>query len=283
MELNGFPWPVTFYVFGGASVIWFIIFSFLCTSSPMTHPCIKPKEMTYLMQSIGQTTKDKPPIPWKSMLLSMAMLGVIISQLGHDWGYFVMVTFLPKYMSDVLGVSTKSNGLYTSLPYLAMWLASLASGPLADWLIRTGKLSITTERKLFTFLSALLPGLFLVIASYAGCNKTAVVTLFTISMLFMGPYYAGQKLTPMDMSPSYAGTIMALTNGGGAIAGLASSPIVGALTPNAALREWHVVFITCLVILVISALIFWWLGSGEVQPYDPLYKAPGDNEEEKKK
>ncbi|EDW76097.2 uncharacterized protein Dwil_GK15280 [Drosophila willistoni] len=281
--LSTFPWPVTFYVFGGASVIWFIIFIFLCTSSPMTHPCIKPNEMIYLMESIGQTTKDKPPIPWKRILLSTAMFGVLVSEIGHDWGYYVMVTFLPKYMSDVLRFSIKSNGLYTSLPYLAMWLASLASGPLADWLIRTGKLTITSERKILTFLSAFFPGLFIVIASYAGCNKIAVVTLFTISMLCMGPYYAGQKFTPMDMSPSYAGTIMAITNGSGALAGLAASPIVGALTPNAALREWRVVFIICFVILVISALVFCCFGTGEMQPYDPLYKDPDEKEEEKKK
>lgn len=72
----------------------------------------------------------------------------------------------------------------------------------------------------------------MVAASYAGCHKALVIALFTISMLTMGFYYSGQKLTPLDMSPAYSGTIMAITNGLGALSGLLSPPVVGALTPN---------------------------------------------------
>lgn len=72
----------------------------------------------------------------------------------------------------------------------------------------------------------------MVIASYTGCNKTLVVVSFTLSLFTMGPYYAGQKLTPLDMSPSFSGTIMAITNGLGSFAGLFSPYIVGVMTPN---------------------------------------------------
>lgn len=51
-------------------------------------------------------------------------------------------------------------------------------------------------------------------------------------MLTMGFYYAGQKLTPLDMAPAFAGTIMAITNGLGSLSGMASPPVVGALTPH---------------------------------------------------
>lgn len=61
-----------------------------------------------------------------------------------------MVTDLPKYMSDVLHFSIKQNGLYSSMPYLMMWIVSITSGILGDWLIKTGKLGITNSRKLFT-------------------------------------------------------------------------------------------------------------------------------------
>lgn len=36
----------------------------------------------------------------------------------------------------------------------------------------------------------------------------------------MGTYYAGIKLTPLDMSPNYAGTLMGIANGIGSITGL---------------------------------------------------------------
>lgn len=81
---------------------------------------------------------------------SAPMIALVCAQIGHDWGFFIMVTDLPKYMSDVLHFSIKSNALYSSMPYLAMWIVSVSTGILGDWLIKKGYLGITFSRKLFT-------------------------------------------------------------------------------------------------------------------------------------
>lgn len=74
-------------------------------------------------------------------------------------------------------------------------------------------------------------------------------------MGFMGTFYPGMKVNPLDLSPNYAGrfhfhlffvlcvfpilnsiqftgTLMAITNGIGAITGILSPYIVGVMTPN---------------------------------------------------
>lgn len=81
-------------------------------------------------------------------------------------------------------------------------------------------------------LAAFGPAIFMVAASYAGCDRTAVVILFTICMGLMGAFYAGMKLSPLDMSPNYSGTLMAITNGIGAITGVITPYLVGVMTPN---------------------------------------------------
>lgn len=40
--------------------------------------------------------------PWKYILSSAPVWGLIIAEIGHDWGLYTMVTDLPKYMSDVM-------------------------------------------------------------------------------------------------------------------------------------------------------------------------------------
>jgi len=55
-------------------------------------------------------------------------------------------------------------------------------------------------------------------------------------MGLMGAYYAGMKLSPLDMSPNYAGTLMAITNGIGAITGVITPYLVGVMTPNVSIR-----------------------------------------------
>lgn len=45
-------------------------------------------------------------------------------------------------------------------------------------------------------------------------------------MGFMGTFYPGMKVNPLDLSPNYAGTLMAITNGIGALTGILSPYIV---------------------------------------------------------
>lgn len=55
------------------------------------------------------------------------------------------------------------------------------------------------------FSAAIGPGVFLVLASYAGCNRAAVIAMFTIGMGLMGTFYSGIKANSLDIAPNYAG------------------------------------------------------------------------------
>lgn len=76
------------------------------------------------------------------------------------------------------------------------------------------------------------PGLGVLAASYAGCNRVLVMVLFTIGMALMGFFYPSLKVNALDLSPNYAGTMMALVNGIGAISGIITPTLIGFLIPN---------------------------------------------------
>jgi MFS transporter, ACS family, solute carrier family 17 (sodium-dependent inorganic phosphate cotransporter), other len=69
------------------------------------------------------------------------------------------------------------------------------------------------------FTASFFPACFIVAASYAGCDETLVIILFTLAMGTMGGFYPGMKVNALDLSPNYAGSLMALTNGIGATTG----------------------------------------------------------------
>lgn len=224
-----------FYFFGAMGIVWWIVFQFTCYSDPATHPCISEKELAYLQAELGQLKRDEnlPGTPWGAIVRSAPMYVLIAAQIGHDWGFYVMSSDLPKYMSSVLLYSVSSNGLLTALPALVMWIISIATGFLGDWLIAHKKMSITASRKMWTALAAVFPAIFIVLASYVGCNRVAAVSMFTLTMGFMGMFYPGMKLTPLDMSPNYAGTLMAITNGiGSLVAGIGVPIVIGWMIPN---------------------------------------------------
>lgn len=108
-------------------------------------------------------------------------------------------------------------------------------------------------------------------ASYAGCNRALVIVLFTLAMGTMGGFYPGMKLSPLDMSPNYAGTLMAVTNGIGALTGILGPYLVGVLTPNTTLYEWRVVFWIAFGVFNVTNIIYVLWASGEVQPFNEPY------------
>lgn len=164
-----------------------------------------------------------------------------------------MASDLPKYMKEVLGFSVREIGVYTSLPYLLMWTVSIVSGFFSDYLINSGYATTTQARKIFTAFgkirqfykinskftnrvlnaATIFPATFVVLASYAGCNRLLVVVLFILAMGFIGNYYPSMKVNSLDLSPNYSGSIMALTNGLGALTGIAAPTFVGFMTPDA--------------------------------------------------
>lgn len=143
-----------------------------------------------------------------------------------------MVTDLPKYMNEVLKFNVEESGIYSSLPYIVMWLVSMFSGWLCDLLIHRNIIGITFARKLFTTIASIGPAIFIISASYAGCDQMLVVALFTIGMGFMGTFYCGMKVNALDLAPNFAGTLMAIVNGIGAITGVIVPYLIGSLTPN---------------------------------------------------
>lgn len=69
-------------------------------------------------------------------------------------------------------------------------------------------------------------------ASFAACDRLLAVALFSCGMGFMGTFFAGVKVNNIDISPNYAGAIVALSNSSGAVMGMIGPFVVGALTPN---------------------------------------------------
>ncbi|KAJ0177134.1 hypothetical protein K1T71_007143 [Dendrolimus kikuchii] len=269
-------WENVFYMFGGLGFLWFVFWTFLCYSTPNTHPFISDEEKKFLNQNVeslvSSGTKKLDPTPWKALLRSVPLWALIIAAIGHDWGYFTMVTDLPKYMTDVLKFNIKSTGTLSALPYVAMWIASFFFGLLCDFCVKKGYHSIQSARKIYTTIAATGPGICIILASYSGCDTTLAVFWFIAAMTLMGAYYSGMKVNPLDITPNYTGTTTAMVNGIAAISGIISPYLIGFLTPQSTLKQWRIAFWVCLGVLVFTNVIYVIFAKGEQQWWDDVNK-----------
>ena len=65
-------WPAIFYLFGGISLIWVLLWMFLCYNNPKKHPFISNAEKVFLEETLStHTHANPPPIPWKYIFKRM--------------------------------------------------------------------------------------------------------------------------------------------------------------------------------------------------------------------
>ncbi|XP_023247096.1 sialin [Copidosoma floridanum] len=280
-------WPGVFYFFGGLSVLWFVIWVVFCYNGPQEHPFISDAEAKFLHEQLSQHKHKKAPaVPWRHVLTSLPVWALVAAMIGHGWGFLTLISDLPKYMSSVMKFSIENNGYLSSLPYLCMWLGSIVTSYAADWLIVNKHMSTKNVRKLGNSIASVGPAVFIVGASYAGCDRALVVAMIAIGMALMGAALPSMKVNGLDLSPNYAGSLMAVTNGIASFTGILTPYIVGVLTPNQTLSEWRLVYWIIGVVFLATNFVFVVWADGDVQFWnDPdfLRKEKSDRKAKKAK
>ena len=269
LEYSSYGWPMIFYVFSSFGIIWYILWLALVYSYPHKHAFISTSELKYLESSMASyKLKKLPPFPWKHVMKSKPFWALMAAQIGNDWGLYTLLNDLPKYMSSVLKLRPELNGYFTALPHFVASFYVLIVSWVTDKSISANHVSKTNARKINTSISTIGPATFLILASYVGCERGLVVFCFVIGVTLMNSSLIGIKVNSLDLSPNYAGTITALTNGVASLTGLGTSSIIGHIVDHDTRTEWQTVFWLAAVIFFITNTIFLFYASGEIQEWN---------------
>ncbi|KPJ12870.1 Sialin [Papilio machaon] len=278
-----FGWESAFYFTGIIGVMWSVAWFAVVYDSPAQHPRISDAERNYLLKALPQdnNTKGHMPAPWRAMLRSAPVWAIIITHGASVFGYFTVVNQLPSYIESILHFNIKHNGLLSSLPYLGKYLCALASSVLADSLRRSGRLSTTAARKLFTGFAVGLPGVMMIVQAFLGHDRVWSIAIFTLALTINGAVTAGYLGNGLDIAPNFSGTIFGMANTLSSFGGWLSTFMVGELThENNTYEQWQIVFYILAGTYLLGALCFVTLGSGELQPWNSPAPAATRQEEE---
>ncbi|KAK9693163.1 Major Facilitator Superfamily [Popillia japonica] len=233
-------WPIAFYMWGILGIIWCVFFLIYGYSEPETSPVITDKEKEFLQENIVHG--HRPKIPWLGFATDIGIWALVISEIGHDFTIFTLINNFPKYLSDVLQYDLGDNAILSSMPYVAQWVGGVIAGQVTDYLIKKKNYDVLLCRKVGSTLGIAVPSTFVLIAGYMGCNGTLVILMFTLYLLFKGVMYSAMKVNHLDMTIHFAGILMALSNGIGALTGYVSPEVISAVAPDNTLEQWLIVF-----------------------------------------
>jgi len=263
-------WDWAFYITGVIVLIWTFLWILLVRDSPDGHPWIEKKEREYIVLSLAGTisTKKRMP-PYKSIVTSLPAWALCVAQFGNLWGLFFLMTAGPKFMSTVLGFDIGHTGFLAALPYLARLIAGFIFGAIGDFIVRNKMMDKTTIRRSFTVFSHIIPGIFLIIQTFAGCHVNWAIVLITISLASNGASTLTNLSNAQDLAPNFAGSLYGIANCLGSTTGFISPIIVGYLTAeNNGLSEWHTVFYIGAMVYIGCGIFFIFFGTAEIQPWN---------------
>ncbi|CAH2096620.1 unnamed protein product [Euphydryas editha] len=265
-------WPAIFYITGFLGIIWTFVYIILGADSPRNSKMIGEDERTFIERSLGHLGKEekKLPTPWKSVFTSLPFISLIIVHCGQLWGFWTLMTEIPSYMKQVLGVDITSNGMLSALPYIAMYVLSFPIGFASDFILKKKWLTVTACRKLFNSLGHFGPAIALIGLSYVPSGElVSAVTILTFVVGLNAGQYTGCLLVHIDMAPNFAGTLMGITNcisnGVSILAPLVAGAIIKDETDP---HEWRKIFYLSSAIYIVGNLFYLIFGTSERQTWN---------------
>ncbi|XP_023166495.2 putative inorganic phosphate cotransporter [Drosophila hydei] len=273
-------WPSAFYIFGLLGLVWFVCWMYLVYDKPSEHPRISRKERAYIERSLqheqqqqqqqqlqqqqlhhhhqqlldedvlddeheetAAVASEVDAIPWRSLLGSVPLWAILLTQCGQSWAFYTQLTELPTYMSNILHFDIQSNALLNAVPYLTSWFVGIACSALADWMLARRYISLLNSYKLWNSIASVVPSLGLIGIIYVGCDWVWVTFMLAGVGSFGGAVYAGNQMNHIALSPRYAGTMYGITNSAANICGFLAPYVIGLIINHReTLTQWHIVF-----------------------------------------
>ncbi|KAH9732623.1 Ascorbate transporter [Citrus sinensis] len=274
--IQKFGWPSVFYSFGSLGSIWFALWLKKAYSSPKEDPELRAEEKRHILG--GSISKEAVSvIPWKLILSKAPVWALIISHFCHNWGTFILLTWMPTYYNQVLKFNLTESGLFCVLPWLTMAVFANMGGWIADTLVSKG-LSITAVRKAsintvadhaihWVFGTSLLSHT--AEPCQDSCNGSAMHGMQSDDHLYSHNNYgqgsdafsqSGLYSNHQDIGPRYAGVLLGLSNTAGVLAGVFGTAATGYILQRG---SWDDVFKVAVVLYIIGTLVWNLFATGE--------------------
>ncbi|CAM6020223.1 unnamed protein product [Sphagnum balticum] len=255
--IHKFNWSSVFFSFGCLGALWFASWQKFAYSSPAEDPHITEAEKKLIL---GGREPEAPVenIPWGLLLSKPPVWALIICHFCHNWGTFILLTWMPTYYNQVLGFNLMESGMFSVLPWLTMALSANLGGWIADTLVSRG-VSVTVVRKIMQSIGFLGPAFFLTQLTHIQSPPLAVLCM----MCSQGSdafSQSGLYSNHQDIGPRYSGVLLGMSNTAGVLAGVFGTAATGYILQNG---SWDDVFKVSVGLYIFGTVIWNVFSSGE--------------------
>jgi hypothetical protein len=170
-----------------------------------------------------------------------------------NWVVYLSLAWSPTYLTQVWGVTLAEVGFLAVVPFLISVVATPIVGKWADHLIARGYDRLRIRKFMQTVALVGVAVAFVMIDFARSVEEVILVLCF--GNLLVSASIAGFGSNPIDLAPSYAGTLYGASNTLASV-GSAGAVFVAGLVLDLT-GSWAMVFDSAALLSVIGAAVFW--------------------------
>ncbi|KAG2690782.1 hypothetical protein I3760_09G205400 [Carya illinoinensis] len=242
-----------FILFSSLGLLWLTMWTNGVTNDPRENYFISKSELRLIQAGKTDSPVNDGKLPPISLLLSkLPTWAIILANVTNNWGYFVLLSWMPVYFKTVFNVNLKQAAWFSAVPWGTMAISGYIAGATSDYLIKAG-FSLTLVRKIMQSIGFIGPGVSLLCLNYANTPVSAAV-LITVALSLSSFSQAGFLLNMQDIAPQYAGFLHGISNSAGTLAAIISTIGTGYFV------QWlgsFQAFLTLTAMLYFLTAIFW--------------------------
>ncbi|MEC9248528.1 MAG: ACS family MFS transporter [Pseudomonadota bacterium] len=262
--VNRFGWESVFYIFGVSGIFWYSLWYFFGHNDPQSDPKCGQEEKALLSANIF-VEKDtanhgsEKSIPWGKFFKTPAIWALIANHFCSNWGFYMLLAWLPSYFSATLKLDIVNAGIYSAAPWLTMFIVGNLGGFVADKLVGKG-IELITVRKIMQITGLIGSGLCFWVAQDV-TSAPAALSLMCGALGLVALTWSGFVPNHLDIAPKYADVLMGLTNTAGTIPGIIGIAVTGWIVETTG--SYASAFALCAAINFTGAIIWFFFAKAE--------------------
>ncbi|EMS57304.1 putative anion transporter 2, chloroplastic [Triticum urartu] len=162
----------TFAFFASLGYLWLSVWLLNVESDPIDSRAISKSELQLILagRSKSKVKGSKSP-SLREVFSKMEMWAIIVANVINNWGYFVLLSWMPVYFKTVYNVNLKQAAWFSAIPWGVMALSGYVAGASADFMIKSG-LSIVRIRKIMQSIGFIGPAVIMTAAlGLSSCSQ----------------------------------------------------------------------------------------------------------------
>lgn len=242
-----------FLLFSSLGLVWLMSWIPGVMNNPRESQNISTSELRLIEAGkVDSSRHNAKHLPLSRLLSKLPTWAIIVANMTNNWGYFVLLSWMPVYFKTVFNVNLKQAAWFSAIPWGTMAVSGYFAGTTSDALIKSGY-PVTLVRKIMQSMGFIGPGLALLCLNFA-TTPTVAAVLMTVALSLSSFSQAGFLLNMQDIAPQHAGFLHGISNSAGTLAAIVSTVGTGYFV------QWlgsFQAFLTVTAIIYFMAAIFW--------------------------